>query len=174
MSKGSNDYIEKILLDAQSHKIAFNPGSYLINHHIHLIHRLLPHISLLFVNKEEAQSITNNPDEEHIPHLIQLLHQLGADIVCLTDGINGAYVSNQSHILYAPSRIVSIAETTGAGDAFSAAFLGAYIQGKSLDTALKWGIIQSSSVIQHIGSTNGLIPQPEIELLLQDIIVETL
>ena len=53
-------------------------------------------------------------------------------------------------------------ETTGAGDAFAAGFLANFIQSQDISEALKWGIIQSSSVLREIGSVNGLATMEEI------------
>jgi sugar/nucleoside kinase (ribokinase family) len=53
-------------------------------------------------------------------------------------------------------------ETTGAGDAFAAGFLASFIQYNDISQALKWGVVQSSSVLREIGSVNGLSPMEEI------------
>lgn len=160
LSKGSDDFLRQ-LINSAPNQLVFNPGSYLLKHSLDLIHQILPKTKLIFVNKEEAQYIANST-EEHIPHLIKSLHSMGVNIIGLTDGNNGAYVSDKNTILYLPARIVEKRETTGAGDAFAAGFLANFIQSQDISEALKWGIIQSSSVLREIGSVNGLVTIEEI------------
>lgn len=160
LSKGSEDFLRQ-LMSKTFNKLVFNPGSYLLKHNLDLIHQILPKTELIFVNKEEAQYITKST-EEYIPNLIKGLHNMGVKIIGLTDGNNGAYISDKNTILYLPARIVEKRETTGAGDAFAAGFLANFIQSKDISEALKWGIIQSSSVLREIGSVNGLATIEEI------------
>jgi ribokinase len=160
LSKGSDDFLRQ-LINNTTNKLVFNPGSYLLKHSLDLIHQILPKTKLIFVNKEEAQYITNST-EEHIPNLIKSLHSMGVNLIGLTDGNNGAYVSDKNTILYLPARVVEKRETTGAGDAFAAGFLANFIQSQDISEALKWGIIQSSSVLREIGSVNGLATMEEI------------
>lgn len=162
LSKGSEDFLEQLLTQTYPHQIAFNPGSYLLKHNMTFIHQILPKTSIIFVNKEEAQHITNSTDE-NISNLIHNLHNnMGVKIVGLTDGNNGAYVSDNTNIFYLPARMVEKKETTGAGDAFAAGFLASFIQSNDISQALKWGIVQSSSVLREIGSVNGLSSLEEI------------
>jgi ribokinase len=162
LSKGSEPILENIVANSNDYKLVFNPGSYLMKHNLDLIHQIIPKTKILFVNKEEAQHIINSADE-NIVNLIQSLHNMGAKIVAITDGNNGAYVSNNENRLYLPARQVDKKETTGAGDAFAAGFLAAFIQrNEDISQALKWGIIQSSSVLREVGSVNGLSSLDEV------------
>jgi sugar/nucleoside kinase (ribokinase family) len=160
LSKGSEDFLRQ-LVNNTSNKLVFNPGSYLLKNNLDLIHTILPKTEILFVNKEETQYIISSTDE-HIPNLIKNLHNMGVKFVALTDGHNGAYVSDNTNVFYLPARTVEKKETTGAGDAFNAAFLANFIQSQNISEALKWGIIQSSSVLREIGSVNGLSSLAEI------------
>lgn len=162
LSHGCEPLLESVIAENIPHRIAFNPGSYLLKNHLDLIHNLIPKIEIIFVNKEEAQYIINNFEEESIPNLIQAIHILGIPIIVLTDGNNGAYVSTENTILYLPSRSVTVAETTGAGDAFAAAFLASFIQSDNISQSLIWGIIQSSAVLREVGSVNGLLSLEEL------------
>jgi ribokinase len=162
LSHGSETLLESLIAQNIPHRIAFNPGSYLLKNHLDLIHSLISKIEIIFVNKEEAQYIINDTQEESIPNLIQALHILGIPIIVITDGNNGAYVSAENITLYLPSRPVTVAETTGAGDAFAAAFLASFIQSNDISQSLIWGIIQSSAVLREVGSVNGLLSLEEL------------
>ena len=169
LSKGSEPILENIVANSNDYKLVFNPGSYLMKHNLDLIHQIIPKTKILFVNKEEAQHIINSADENMV-NLIQSLHNMGAKIVAITDGNHGAYVSNNENRLYLPARQVDKKETTGAGDAFAAGFLAAFIQrNEDISQALKWGIIQSSSVLREVGSVNGLSSLDEVVKIAETI-----
>ena len=59
---------------------------------------------------------------------VQRIHDLGADVVCLTLGQDGCCVSHGTSFLSLPTRPVAVQDTTGAGDAFWSGFLAAYQQ----------------------------------------------
>lgn len=169
LSHGSELLLESLITQNTIRRIAFNPGSYLLKNHLDLIQKIIPKAEIIFVNKEEAQYIINNPQEESIPNLIQAIHNIGVSIVVLTDGNKGAYVSTENTILYLPSRPVTVAETTGAGDAFAAAFLASFIQSSDISQSLIWGIIQSSAVLREVGSVNGLLSQEELVTIAETL-----
>jgi sugar/nucleoside kinase (ribokinase family) len=162
LSHGGELLLQSLITQNIPHRIAFNPGSYLLKNHLDLIHNIISKIEIIFVNKEEAQYIINAPQEESIPNLIQAMQSLGIPIIVITDGNNGAYVCTENNTLYLPSRPVTVAETTGAGDAFAAAFLASFIQSGDISQSLIWGIIQSSAVLREIGSVNGLLSLEEL------------
>ncbi len=60
------------------------------------------------------------------------LHGLGAELVCITLGDKGCYVSRGEEQHYVPSRPVDVKDTTGAGDAFWSGFLSAHLDGHPL------------------------------------------
>jgi sugar/nucleoside kinase (ribokinase family) len=58
-------------------------------------------------------------------------------------------------------------ERTGAGDAFSSTFTVAMALGKTIEEALTWAPINSMSVVQYIGSQEGLLTAEQIEKFLE-------
>ena len=175
LSKGSEELLEKIAFGDKPYRIAFNPGSYLLKNNLPIIQNMLSRTDITFLNKEEAQYITENTKEESIPNLIKLLHDMGVPMVVMTDGNNGAYVGREDSILYIPSiQVPHVAETTGAGDAFAAGFLAGFINSNDLNTALKWGAIQASSVLREIGSVNGLSTLNEVLEIEKTLATQTI
>jgi ribokinase len=88
----------------------------------------------------------------------------------ITDGPHGSYtyIKDESGEEYVAGLdiypdIVPPVERTGAGDAFASTFSSAIALGKSVETALKWGSINSMSVCQKVGAQAGLLSQNEIE-----------
>jgi len=67
-------------------------------------------------------------------------------------------------ILFSPASSDKQVDATGAGDAFGSAFVGGYILNNGdLEIALKFGIINSGSVISKYGAENGILGRKEIE-----------
>lgn len=80
-------------------------------------------------------------------------HKLGADIICLTKGKEGAFVSQkgQEIIFQAAPNVANVVDVTGAGDAFWSGFLAGYLREYSLKDCLKVANNLVSKKIQHIG-----------------------
>ncbi len=126
--------------------------------------KMLKWSKIILLNYNEALEIAAKlklPAKD-IKDLVKILHKLGPKVVCLTDGINGAYASNNSGILHCPASKVKVIDTTGAGDAFMSGFLGFFLKNKSLGESLKAGIANSASVVRYTGTTKGLLTQKEI------------
>lgn len=136
--------------------------------------KLLKTAKILILNKNEALEIASKikTKENSIKDLFRLLHKLGPKIICVTDGTKGAWVSDGKNILHAPIQKVKTVDVTGAGDAFAAGFLGIYLKypshyqgeggGEVLKKALEAGIINSASVVKHVGTTKGLLTKKDI------------
>jgi fructokinase len=56
-------------------------------------------------------------------------------MLILTCGINGSYVFTPGHVSFVETRKVEIADTVGAGDSFTAAFIAAILGGKTVTEA---------------------------------------
>ena len=57
--------------------------------------------------------------------------------------------------------------TLGAGDCFASTTTVGIIQGKTLEESMKWGSINSMSVVQEIGAQRGLLTKDKIEAFLK-------
>lgn len=151
--------------DKQSFKISFNPGAFQINSKHHSLYRLIERSDILFVNRKEAEEITETKDLQ-IADLMRSVLELGPETVVITDGRNGAYAGNGKELVYAPMFTGERVEATGAGDAFSSGFLGSFMEDTNLHNALAHGAINSANVIQFIGGVKGLMTRKEIEEML--------
>lgn len=147
---------------------AFQPGTFQIDFGAERLKRLYARAQVLLVNREEATEICagNHAD---INDLFQKLHALGPEVVCITDGPAGAYASDGHRILFMPPYPdpEPPKERTGAGDAFSSAFVAALVKGYDIEGALQWAPINSMNVVQHTGAQAGLLTDKEIDELLR-------
>ncbi|MFH1461776.1 MAG: carbohydrate kinase family protein [bacterium] len=89
--------------------------------------------------------------------------KMGPKIVVITDGEHGVYVANKNEILFHPAIKTKILDTLGAGDAFGSCFIASLINGKKIAEALKYGIINASSVISKMGAKPGILNRKELE-----------
>jgi sugar/nucleoside kinase (ribokinase family) len=95
---------------------------------------LLPQVDLLFVSGDEAAILTgrSNPRESFL-----LLERAGAKEIVMKLGKRGCLISDGGILREVPSFAVRAVDSTGAGDAFTAAFLQARMRGWStLEAAL--------------------------------------
>jgi sugar/nucleoside kinase (ribokinase family) len=138
-------------------KIAFNPGSRQIRDGEEKLKPVLEKTEILFVNREEGQLLVPDQSITNIKGVLAALLSLGPKMVVVTDGPEGTYVFDGGRYLYMPILPVEVAERTGAGDAFGSGFLAAYMSGRSLEEALKWGTVNSASVLGFVGPQAGLL-----------------
>ncbi len=145
-------------------KLAFQPGTYQMKFGKNKLQKIYARANVLFCNKEEAQRILEI-QEEDIKKLLQEIAELGPKIVVITDGVKGAYAFDGKEMysmrLYPdPKPPIS---RTGAGDAFSSTFTVALALGKDIKEALRWGPVNSMSVVQGIGAQAGLLTREKLE-----------
>jgi len=126
--------------------------------------KLLKVSKILILNRNEVLEIASKLKNkaENIKDLFKLLHNLGPETICVTDGTKGAHCSDGKKIYFSPIKKVKTVDATGAGDAFASGFLGFYLKGGDIKNSLRAGIVNSASVVQYIGTTKGLLTKKEI------------
>ena len=154
-------------------KVAFNPGQENIKDNLGKIKEVIAQTEVLFVNRDEATEIVNK-NSDGIKMLFHNLLGLGAKVVVITDGKDGAYVSDGEKIIFAEAQVKKAVDTTGAGDAFSSGFLAAYVKGKSLEECLKWGTANGGNAVNFYGGVEGLLRENEIEERTKNIEVKNI
>lgn len=145
-------------------KLVFQPGTFQMSLGKEKLKDLYELSYLFFCNKEEAQRILGT-DEQDISTLLKMMKEIGPEITVITDGPNGAYVYDGEKVLHGPMYPdpKEPVDRTGAGDSFASTFTSALVLGNSIEDALRWGPINSMSVVQHIGAQEGLLPKEKLE-----------
>ncbi len=141
-------------------KLAVNPGSYQMKKNLKKFKEILPRASWLFVNRQEAEIITGQ--KTSIEKNIKTLQKMEVKNICLTDGTNGSYASDNEKIHFMPPSPIKAIEKTGAGDAYASGFLSALINKKTVPEAMQWGTANAGGVIQKIGAQDGLLNKKQI------------
>lgn len=146
--------------------LGFNPGAVQLREKKRVLYDLIRASHLLIVNLEEAQMIAKEKTLE-MHHLLTDLFKLGPKQVVITDGKNGAYAFDGKETFYCPIFPAKVVESTGAGDAFSTGLMGALMQGLPLSEGLRWGAVNSASVVEHVGPQKGLLTTAQIKSRLK-------
>ena len=81
-----------------------------------------------------------------------LLQQYDLKILILTCGVNGSHIFTSGDISYQATPEVEVADTVGAGDSFTAAFVASIIRGKSVAEAHKRAVEVSAYVCTQAGA----------------------
>lgn len=165
-----HDELADWLDDNPSVKLAFQPGTYQMKAGADRLSRIYKHANILVLNKEEAALVSGNTDVNNIHQSFDMLHALGPETVCITDGPNGAFASSPEGRFFMPiyPDPAPPYERTGAGDAFASTFTAAIMRGKSVKEALAWGPVNSMNVVQYPGAQEGLMSEEQIQKFLDD------
>lgn len=172
--------------------VAVNPGTSQLRAGPDYLKSALSNIDTLILNSYEAEllmtSLTIHLPPLHIPSyrdtsLPELLkkplgsattcftlqqffhhvHACGPRIIVVTNGAEGVYASDTHTIYFHPSIPIEIVSSIGAGDAFGSCFIACLYNKKIIDDALRAGVINSASVIKHLGTQTGLLTTDEID-----------
>jgi sugar/nucleoside kinase (ribokinase family) len=169
MGEGYENFYAEAVNWAREHgvRIAFNPGTRQIKSGLQHLDYAYCQTEVLFVNKEEAESLLAKTDlRTDIKVLLTELFRMGPKLVVITDGPAGTYAYNGTKFWHMPIVPAKVVERTGAGDAFGSGFLAAYISGRPVEEAMRWGTVNSASVLEYIGPQLGLLnPQSMQERL---------
>lgn len=81
-----------------------------------------------------------------------LLGKYNLKMLILTCGINGSYVFTPGNVSFQPTPKVEVADTVGAGDSFTAAFIASILKGKSVAEAHNRAVRTSAFVCTKKGA----------------------
>ncbi|MBD5339694.1 MAG: carbohydrate kinase [Bacteroides sp.] len=83
-----------------------------------------------------------------------LLGKYNLKMLILTCGINGSYVFTPGNVSFQPTPVVEVADTVGAGDSFTAAFISSILKGRSVKEAHHTAVETSA----YVCTQNGAMP----------------
>lgn len=88
-----------------------------------------------------------------------LLGKYNLKMLILTCGINGSYVFTPGNVSFQPTPTVEVADTVGAGDSFTAAFIASILRGKTVAEAHCKAVETSAFVCTKKGAMPILPPE---------------
>lgn len=113
----------------------------------------LPHLDLLFGNRDELARVTGADDPAR---MAVLLREMGVGIVAVKLGEEGAYVDGGTWRGRVPAFSVSVIDTTGAGDAFCGGFLAGCLAGWDLERTTRFANAVGAMCVTAIGGATGI------------------
>lgn len=162
-------------------RLAFNPNQKTIHDGADKIIEAMGACEILFLNKDEAIELVSAVGEiavrellENEEYLMKILFRLGAKTVVLTDGERGAWGYDGREIFHAQALMQKAVDTTGAGDAFTSGFFAAHLNSLPMETALRWGTVNSSASVKEFGGQKGLLTKEEINIQINLVKVKLL
>ena len=190
LSKQSARQLPKIVEIAKNAntKVAINPGISQLESGSCSIKNSLDGIDILIMNYEESkkfmQSLFDKENNEYFSiaknNLLKMqpvfqdnlfslkaffkkILSLGPKIVVVTHGSEGVYVATQEKMYFHPAlEVENVINTLGAGDAFGSTFCGTIFNQGTVENAIMFGLINSSSVIKFHDAKSGLLNDKEL------------
>jgi len=163
---------EQIYSFATANKIplAFSPGTHQLENINDTVKDIIGASKIYFSNKEEAEIVLNRArGTAEIKELLLGIHELGPEIVSVTDGESGAYACDSNGKAYHIKTLPDDGnEKTGAGDAYASGFFAAVVQEKAIPEAMLWGTLNAYSVMKDVGAQNGLLTKGALDKKLSE------
>lgn len=111
--------------------------------------------NILKINDEELEIVSRMfgfPDIDFQDKCWILLGKYNLKMLILTCGVDGSYVFTPGKVSFLPTPIVKVADTVGAGDSFTAAFIASILKGKSVEEAHRKAVDTSAFVCSQHGA----------------------
>lgn len=125
-----------------------------------LIHDMMTVADVLKLNDDEAAVLSRMfgiaGDERSVCR--RLMEMYGLDVAILTCGSTGSHVFGRGAESYLPTPQVRVADTVGAGDSFTAAFIAAHMRGEPLRKAHELAVETAAWVCTQHGAMPELPP----------------
>ena len=163
--------IEKVIEEAKKVNclIGFDPNYHpklwqKTSKEIEYIKSIISNVDIVKPSEVDADRLFGkDTNENHIEKFLKL----GAKLVVMTLGKDGAIVSNGSETVYLDSLATKVVDTTGAGDAFWSGFYAALIKGYTVRESLSLGFAVSAYKLKFIGAVVDLPKLEEIKELYE-------
>ena len=165
--ESSRQTIEKVIDKARKNNIliGFDPNYHEMiwekNHDgLEYIKNLVSKVDIIKPSEVDAERIFGPDTPEN---QVKKFIDLGAKLVILTLGKDGAIVTNGVETLKFKTLATEIVDTTGAGDAFWSGFYTGLTKSYSLKDSLNLGFATSAFKLKHVGAITNLPTIEEIK-----------
>ena len=126
--------------------------------------KVLPYADLFVPNETEIAMITGEKDAEKA--LKKVAPKVGLAVVKL--GPEGAMAFSNGKIIRRPAFEAHVVDTTGAGDAFTAGFVHAYLHGLTLEDALDLANACGALCVERSGAWTGQPTADEAQRFIEE------
>jgi fructokinase len=159
--------IERVIEEARKNSsiVSFDP-----NYHpmiwqkgedgVEYVKDIIGKVDIVKPSEDDAKRLFGKDTHEN---QIEKFLKLGARLVIMTLGSEGAIISNGVEIIRFGSLADEVTDTTGAGDAFWSGFYTSIIKGNTIKESLKAGIAVSAYKLKYTGAVVDLPKLEEIK-----------
>ncbi|MDE6239947.1 MAG: carbohydrate kinase [Muribaculaceae bacterium] len=122
-----------------------------------ILYNSMSRCNILKINDEELVTVSRifgYPGIDLQDKCRILLDKFNLDVLILTCGVNGSYVFVPDSVSFLPTPQVEVADTVGAGDSFTAAFVANILKGRSVVEAHAKAVETSA----YVCTKNGAMP----------------
>lgn len=160
----ARDTVEKVIEEAKRNNmlVCFDP-----NYHpmiwqkgedgIAYVKSIISRVDIVKPSEDDAERLFGKDSYEN---QIEKFLKLGAKLVIMTLGKDGAIVSDGKDTIKFDTLATEVIDTTGAGDAFWSGFYAAIVKGYTIKEALKLGFAVSAYKLKYTGA---IVNLPKLE-----------
>lgn len=168
--------------------VACNPGIRQIRQRKKQVLEALQWVDLIAINRDEASALAqgyvavcNNPfaPVEGVPKLVneglgeknahikladlsKRVADRGCRYLVVTNGAEGAYLTENGAVHFCPTIPAKLESTIGAGDAFNSTLCHSLVSGKPINEALLLAVTNAASVAEHVDAQSGLLKAEDL------------
>lgn len=131
---------------------------------------LIATVDYLTPNVVEAEALTQIPiyNQDAAAAAANQLRAQGAKCVLIKMGGQGVFVAKEGMQFHLPAIPVTAVDTVAAGDAFNAALAVALSEGKTVETAVHWGLAAGAWAVTRHGAQTAMPTRNELLFMLLD------
>ncbi|WP_330961270.1 ribokinase [Photobacterium sp. 53610] len=161
------DGIEKAAQEAKAHQtnVILNPAPASA-----LPDSLLSCVDVITPNETEAEVLTGIMVTDHASaqRAADVLHRKGIEIVLITLGAKGVWLSQNGRGQLIPGYKVDAVDTTAAGDTFNGAFVTGLLEEMSLESAIQFGHAAAALSVTRFGAQTSIPTREEVDVFLSE------
>ena len=130
---------------------------------------LLSCIDVITPNETEAEVLTGVTvtDDDSAQEAANILHSKGIEIVMITLGAKGVWLSQNGRGEIIPGFRVGATDTTAAGDTFNGAFVTGLLEDLPLESAIKFAHAAAAISVTRFGAQTSIPTRKEVEEFLE-------
>jgi sugar/nucleoside kinase (ribokinase family) len=159
--------IEKVIETAKEHGkfVCFDPNYHPMiwqkgENRIEYVKTIIGKVDIVKPSEDDAERLFG---KDTYANQIEKFLQLGAKLVIMTLGKDGAIVSNGTETIHCNTFATEVVDTTGAGDAFWSGFYTSLVKGYTVREALNLGFAVSAYKLKYTGAVVDLPKLEEIK-----------
>ena len=133
-----------------------------------LSERLLANVDVITPNETEAEVLTGITvvDESSAQLAANALHLKGIEIVMITMGAQGVWLSQNGRGELIPGFRVEAVDTTAAGDTFNGAFVTGLLEDMPIESAIKFAHGAAAISVTRLGAQTSIPRRDEVEAFI--------